>query len=104
MLRTINWIAGIMMVGTTVGTLATACGDDDKAAGATATAVTGAADSHCTETVEVSQAVCHQTPNPDAGSDAGDHEHAGDGGAQSDYGPTMFNAEGDDDDCKYHIK
>ena len=29
-----------------------------------------------------------------------------DGGAVpvSDYGDTMFNAEGDDDDCKYHVK
>jgi hypothetical protein len=26
----------------------------------------------------------------------------GDSGG-SDYGPTMFNAEGDDDDCKYHV-
>ena len=28
-----------------------------------------------------------------------------DGGAPtSDYGETLFNAEGDDDDCKYHVK
>jgi hypothetical protein len=27
----------------------------------------------------------------------------GGGGAVSDYGETLYNAEGDDDDCKYHI-
>ena len=27
-----------------------------------------------------------------------------DGGAVSEYGPTLYNAEGDDDDCKYHVK
>ena len=36
-------------------------------------------------------AACH----PDAGPD---------GGATTDYGATLDNAEGDDDDCKYHVK
>jgi hypothetical protein len=27
-----------------------------------------------------------------------------DGGVVSQYGPTLYNAEGDDDDCKYHVK
>jgi hypothetical protein len=31
-------------------------------------------------------------PDPDAGAPT------------SDYGETLFNAEGDDDDCKYHVK
>jgi hypothetical protein len=29
---------------------------------------------------------------------------APDGGVISEYGPTLYNAEGDDDDCKYHVK
>jgi hypothetical protein len=56
----------------------------------------GAADTHCSlpdggTTIQVtSQASC----NIIAGGDAG----------AADYGATMFNAEGDDDDCKYHVK
>ncbi len=44
-----------------------------------------------------SQADCHLTAAADAGPGAG-------GGAVSDYGVTMFDSEGDDDDCKYHVK
>jgi hypothetical protein len=45
-----------------------------------------------------SQASCH----PDAGAiDAG--ALGGDAGT-SPYGDTMFNTEGDDDDCKYHVR
>jgi hypothetical protein len=36
------------------------------------------------------------------GTDATDNE-AGEGGG-SDYGETLYNSEGDDDDCKYHVK
>jgi hypothetical protein len=36
------------------------------------------------------------------GMDMGSADAADDTGG-SDYGPTMFNAEGDDDDCKYHM-
>lgn len=57
--------------------------------------VSGTADAHCSGVASqaTSQADCHLT------SDAG----ADDGGG-SDYGDTMYNAEGDDDDCKYHVK
>ncbi|HEY2730454.1 MAG TPA: FixH family protein [Polyangia bacterium] len=35
---------------------------------------------------------------------AGDGDGGDDGGGTtSDYGPTLYNAEGDDDDCKYHV-
>jgi len=37
----------------------------------------------------------------DTGADTGDD--GGDNGS-GDYGPTLYNAEGDDDDCKYHVK
>ncbi len=57
--------------------------------------VVGTEDAHCSgmATQAVSQADCSLK---------------GDGGADdpggSDYGDTMFNSEGDDDDCKYHVK
>jgi hypothetical protein len=54
--------------------------------------VTGPADKHCGATVQTtSQASCHLTS--DGGTAPG-----------IDYGPTLDNAEGDDDDCKYHVK
>ncbi len=71
--------------------------------GACATAgapTTGAADTHCVG----------QTPQPissascsldDAGSGA-DTSDAGNA-VGSDYGPTMYGTEADDDDCKYHV-
>lgn len=63
----------------------------------TAAVVAGAQDSHCgTNVVTVNASVCHGGGSADAGEDAG--------AATSDYGDTMFNAEGDDDDCKYHVK
>ena len=57
--------------------------------------VTGPADTHCgAKSQTTSQASCHLTS--DAGADAGN--------TGIDYGPTLDNAEGDDDDCKYHVK
>ena len=71
--------------------------------------VTGASDHHCTvpsARVQVTNpASCH----PDAGppSETGpsaDADAASEAGDENPYGPTMFNAEADDDDCKYHMK
>jgi hypothetical protein len=65
-------------------------------------ATPGPADNHCVgQSVQpTSEADCH----PDAGpaADAG----ASDAGPTSTctYGDTMFGQEGDDDDCKYHVK
>ncbi len=62
--------------------------------GATGGPVSGAADVHCRESdggvrvQHVNASSCLAT-----GADAG-----------IDYGPTMYNAEADDDDCKYHVK
>jgi len=42
------------------------------------------------------------TPGSDAGAAAEPDGGASSGG--SDFGPPMFNSEGDDDDCKYHVK
>lgn len=69
-------------------------------AGAAATgpaggAVAGPLDTHCAgKKNAVDPASCH----PEAGALAAD-----DGGV-TDFSPTMSNAEGDDDDCKYHVK
>jgi hypothetical protein len=80
---------------------APACHSDDHgvaAKTASAAAVVGAQDSHCgANVVTVDPAVCKQAAaEADAGADAGS--------GTSDYGPTMSNGEGDDDDCKYHLK
>src|SRR5262245_57330430 len=75
----------------------TACGDDNKPvmcmnpAGPAAGAHSGAM------VQQTDQAACNAMP-PDGGpmTDGG-------GNSGSDFGPTMFNAQGDDDDCKYHV-
>ena len=72
----------------------------------TAAAVAGPADNHCAgKLVTVDQAVCHVVASEDSGQSAGDAGD-GDGGAVDtlDYGPTQPGSEGDDDDCKYHVK
>ena len=62
----------------------------------------GAQDSHCTADggaiiQSVVPGACH--------ADAGPPPMPDDAGVvPSPYGDTMFNAEGDDDDCKYHVK
>ncbi len=64
----------------------------------------GPTDAHCGATVQLtSQASCHV----DAGApvDSGVLDAAPtDAAAPSQFGVTLNNAEGDDDDCKYHVK
>ena len=68
-----------------------ACSGSDGPSGGP---VTGAADTHCTladggvEAQPISLLSC--APSGDAG--------------MINYGPTRYNAEADDDDCKYHVK
>jgi hypothetical protein len=59
--------------------------------------VSGPADKHCAgmPSQPTNQGDCHVTGPLDAGT--------GDGSTVSDYGPTMYGSEGDDDDCKYHV-
>ena len=104
MFEPIKWIAGICLVCTGVAVLATACSDSNDKTGATATAVTGGSGLHCKETVEVSQAECHADQDAGHAHDEDGGAKEADGGATSEYGETMFNSEGDDDDCKYHLK
>ncbi len=78
------------------------------ATGATGGPITGTADTHCTgmPAVTVKASACTAS---DAGTpaDAATGDAAGDAGAGDtgdEYGVTMYNAEGDDDQCKYHLK
>jgi hypothetical protein len=67
-----------------------ACSSSDSGGGGP---VSGAQDTHCTgvpaQPVDLTPAGCNVT-----GGDAG----------VIDYGDTRYNAEADDDDCKYHLK
>ncbi len=61
---------------------------------------TASCDTHCGSKVQpVDPAVCH---DPETGDD-GDSD-AGVDTSASDFGATMYGSEGDDDDCKYHVK
>jgi hypothetical protein len=90
------------------------CGSSNsQPATSTAAAVAGPVDMHCTENgVEIKQAIgmcvvdggtSSALSADDGGADGGDDGGDGGGGTTSDYGPTLYNAEGDDDDCKYHV-
>jgi hypothetical protein len=61
----------------------------------------GGADTHCVglPAQPTSQAVCMVRPDM-----AGAPDDGGVATATSVYGPTMFGTEGDDDDCKYHLR
>lgn len=93
----------------TTSALVSACStktnDPGPGTQSTAAAVVGAADTHCAgkPIVVASQAACHP-----AETDAGHERDAGeaDAGAPpaAEYGATLFGSEGDDDECKYHVK
>jgi len=81
-----------------------ACSSDTGQTGPTGGPVTGALDTHCKDAdggviatvvgacMTGSEPADAAAPDPDAGAPT------------SDYGETLFNAEGDDDDCKYHVQ
>ncbi len=68
--------------------------------------VKGPEDAHCgSNVIVVDPAACMGggtggagTGGAGTGGHGGDHEHGGD-----EYGATMYNSEGDDDECKYHM-
>jgi hypothetical protein len=65
-------------------------------------AVAGALDMHCgTMTQQIGQCVT-DTGGTDAGAAAADPD-GGTSTGGSDFGDTMYNAAGNDDDCKYHV-
>ena len=58
--------------------------------------VSGVPDGHCGNTaLTVDPAICASAHNAVTTDDAGT--------GTTEYGDTLFNAEGDDDDCKYHV-
>ncbi len=67
--------------------------------------VTGALDNHCmgVDPIIVSQASCHPAAS-DAGVAEPDAAAGDDAAAPEPEAPVLYNAEGDDDDCKYHVK
>jgi hypothetical protein len=114
--KTFLGLAIVSSVSAGVGLVACSSSDESKGSGggfgSTAAAVAGAADGHCgTKTITVSEAACKETGSE--GDHDHDHDHgggdadAGDaegGGDMSEYGATLHNSEGDDDECKYHLK
>jgi len=77
-----------------------ACGSD-MPSGPQGGPVEGAADTHCGSTSQPTDpASCNERPADAMPADAA----LWDAAPESDYGATMFNQEGDDDDCKYHVK
>jgi hypothetical protein len=86
-----------VVVATLVATVGTACSSTSSSnvVDGGAGIVQGEADNHCmgVTPIVVSQASCHVTANPDAGT--------GDGGATEQL-PVHFGSSADDDDCKYH--
>lgn len=68
--------------------------------------VSGPADTHCgTKSQVVSATACHPTVGVGGGTatSTGAGGDTGAGGVMSEYGATLPNAVGDDDDCKYHL-
>lgn len=90
-------------------TLASACGGGDSGGSCETSGgpVTGAADTHCTAPQPITEEACHPGTARGAAPDAA--PAPGDAAApdappeeEEEYGPTLFNGEGDDDECKYH--
>jgi hypothetical protein len=77
--------------------------------GATGGAVAGAADTHCTTPTPTAQATNASSCQPPPTGDAGPSEVGADAGMDDamdmpEFGATEYGTEGDDDDCKYHVK
>ncbi|MEI9939526.1 MAG: hypothetical protein WDO69_20085 [Pseudomonadota bacterium] len=87
--------------------------DSPSPTGAVGGPVLGAEDAHCVgqPAVEVDPATCHGVaPEEGEGGAAGEGEEASAAGGSdcnqthdAEYGATLPNSEGDDDDCKYHV-
>jgi hypothetical protein len=82
---------------TLTGAALAACSSSNKTPATTTGVVTGAVDTHCAgKTVTADPTQCKaKCQTADGGT--GD-------ACIADFGDTMFNSEGDDDDCKYHVK
>lgn len=95
---------------------AVACGSTAAPNGPAGGAVAGPADTHCgtgaaavvghvgacvTASLPANPGICGVTYEAPGASTAGAGD--ADGGGGDDYGATMYNASGDDDDCKYAV-
>lgn len=84
--------------------------DPSNPPGAVGGPVTGPADDHCEgqAPVQVDRAACNTPETEGEGGASGADDATSEGGSDcnqtrdDEYGPTLPNAEGDDDDCKYH--
>lgn len=86
---------------------------DSSPTGAVGGPVSGAVDAHCAArpVVEVDPAACHADSPEEgqAGASGRDDDAAGAAGKKceqthdAEYGDTLPNDQGDDDDCKYHV-
>jgi hypothetical protein len=89
-----SWLWAVVPVALAIGSAA-GCSSNSPATsdGGAGGPVTGELDTHCTGTtpITVSAASCTIPPDPDAGTGP-------------EFGDPIYNAEADDDDCKYHVK
>ncbi len=87
---------GLLVTATAGAVVIVACSNTGGSCAAPGGAVSGAPDNHCvsdagtTIVQSTNQASCNAPP-PDGGAGPGD------------YGPTLDNASGDEDNCKYHV-
>ena len=114
----LNLLRAVTAIGLVAGTSAiiVAC-SSDMPSGPAGGPVIGAVDMHCIvngvmQTQVTNQADCMYRPPPDAAVDAhvalpdaapNAPDAAPDAAPESDYGATMYNQEGYDDDCKYKV-
>lgn len=88
-MKKILWLGGALLIGCSTDGGGGSCPNPGGP-------VNGPPDTHCVApdggsiVQETNESACH----PDAGPE---------GGATTDYGDTLQNASGDDDDCKYHV-
>ena len=80
--------------------LLAACSDDNKPVSCNPQGgpATGAADTHCGTRVQPTDPASCNAMMPDASTTVD-----GGGTGSGEFGPTMYNTQADDDDCKYHI-
>jgi hypothetical protein len=85
--RSMAWLPALLLW--TCAAAGAGCGSSSPARGGGP--VAGPVDTHCADMSQpVSAASCLTPP--------------ADGGMAAEFGETLYNAEGDDDDCKYHLK
>jgi hypothetical protein len=102
---------GVGLVGAAL--VAVGCGGTSSPAMTTVAEVVGPADMHCTMNgMEIKQEIGMCLTATGGGSDGGGapsqadaaaDDGGGNNGAASDFGATLYNHEGEDDDCKYHV-